>query len=125
MLRVVVKRSKWNGNQIDEVPSSSKLLNDSGMMCCLGFACIAAGLRPFDIRGLAYVHEIDAIPEDLGSLVEAGRDHLMQSAISNLLTTANDNAPFEKVPRFASMSEKEAYIIEKGREAGLDFVFED
>ena len=63
MLQVTVKRSLWNGNQIDEKVSHSTLLNaNTDKMCCIGFACLAASLTPADIAGLCYVHNIERVP---------------------------------------------------------------
>lgn len=56
-MRVEIDRSKWvcggglrkGGHGL----GSTVLLNSGGFMCCLGFRCLAAGLRPEDILGVA------------------------------------------------------------------------
>lgn len=49
MLKVTIDRSRWLRG---EGPARSFLLREEdGKMCCLGFACIAAGCAPEELAG--------------------------------------------------------------------------
>jgi hypothetical protein len=45
MRQLVIDRSKWRtgGNILDTQFGVTQLLNDNGMMCCLGFYCLQIG----------------------------------------------------------------------------------
>jgi hypothetical protein len=130
MLQVTVKRSEWNGNTLERV-AGSVLLTVSGTRCCLGFACKAAGIPDSELYGRGYVHNlrdgIELIPASLLLLVEdrGSVDGLFQSDISQILTEVNDNYRRLSIPAFNTLAEKEAFLIEKGRLAGIEFTFVD
>lgn len=46
-MKLTIDRSKWANPGLDN--GSSMLLNSDGGMCCLGFACIAAGVPEEEI----------------------------------------------------------------------------
>jgi hypothetical protein len=125
LLKVIVDRSKWNGNTLKPVEESRLYDPNTNKMCCLGFACLAAGLNEGAISGSSYVHDIKpfmSIPAALLWLVEYPEDELLgESVISRILTEANDN---HKAP-FRTLTEKENYLIENGRKAGIEFEFVD
>ena len=131
MLQVTVVRKEWNGNTLDRV-YASVLLDDHGNRCCLGFAARSAGVPDFELRGMCYIHNIYyEIPSSLRLLIKADSiKGSCQSPVSQQLTQANDGvhdtdplAP--RVPIFTTLAEKEAFIIAKGREAGIEFTFID
>lgn len=47
-MKVVVDRSKWRygGDKHEDRDGLTLLLNRQGLMCCLGFGCLASGLEP-------------------------------------------------------------------------------
>jgi hypothetical protein len=49
---LTIDRSKWRrGGSMDyELRGPTRLLNEKGYMCCLGFDALACGLTPDDIR---------------------------------------------------------------------------
>jgi hypothetical protein len=125
MLQVEIKRGWWNGNTLEPISDSMLYSSDTKKMCCLGFACEAAGVPKKHITGVPYPYQLRIIPESLEKLVDRGKGFVEQSNISALLTNANDNSRYTLVPRFMTMAAKEAYLIEKGREAGIEFTFVD
>lgn len=58
MLKVTVVRRLWNGNTLARVLDSKLYVASSNLMCCLGFAGLAAGLSKQDMEGLGYVHQV-------------------------------------------------------------------
>jgi hypothetical protein len=135
LLQVTVVRSKWNGNTLAPVEGSKLLTQRSEpKMCCLGFACKAAGVPDEQFAGLGYVHELGKhVPVVLMPLVDVDDKpddprSWGQSEISRLLTHANDNDYYQRQqspPVFETMAQKEAYLIEQGRLAGIEFSFVD
>ena len=111
LLKVTVKRSKWlRGDE-----NTSMLLDRAGKMCCLGFACITAGLKKKDIVGIGTPSEIGygRLPKSLAKLTTKEFD----SKICSNLMSANDREYFEDV--------READIKKLGKKAGLAFTFVD
>jgi hypothetical protein len=134
LLKVTVVRSKWNGNTLNTVDGSKLLYERTAKMCCLGFACKAAGVPDEQFAGLGYVHELGKqVPVVLMPLVDMddkpdNPTSWGQTDISRLLTHVNDNAYHmhkQPSPIFATMAEKEAFLIEQGRLAGIEFTFVD
>jgi hypothetical protein len=124
-LKVVVKRSEWNGKVVDKWVERSKLLDIHGQRCCLGFACKAAGVPDEKIFGKQAVHLLNEIPDSLKGLVEFVG---LGTKVAFRLMGVNDNSAessMQVLPKFDVLSEKEAYLIAEGRKAGLDFEFVD
>ena len=117
MLDVTVERSKWGRGSGSE---GSYLLHPiNGMMCCVGFACLAAGLSLEEITGtdtvtnLLTTGRVNGIPEPLRKLV-AGRTN---SNIATALYQTND--------AWSSEATREANLTTLGLEAGIKFTFVD
>lgn len=136
MLKVTVDRARWlNGDYSRATGANSKLLDKNGMMCCLGFACLAAGIAENKILGRFYPHSLirydgnreppfnnrDELPSTIRPLIGVGvMGSVGQSLVCKKLTHANDAiADYEGKPPKA----READIIEFGREAGIEFTF--
>lgn len=128
MLQVTVKRSQWNGNTLATVTNSC-LRSASGMMCCLGFACIAAGIPEESLINVSYVHELTRdidIPASLLHLLSSTAESWGQSEVSAHLTNLNDNSRWSALRIHpATMADKEAKLIELGRKANIEFTFID
>lgn len=58
MLKVVVKKSEWYCGMGSE---HSRLLRHDGCKCCIGFACLAAGLTEEQIRGYGGINGLAAV----------------------------------------------------------------
>lgn len=138
MLKVVVERSKWgSGDRLGK--NTSKLYNDeSGLLCCLGFACLAAGNTLEDIEDLAYPHDLiktgvakvqrpfPALIDESGECTcrDEGEDlehdvnceRVLESSLCRDLTETNDSTSL-------SAAEREATLINLGQKAGIEFVF--
>ena len=124
LLKVIVKRSEWNGNTLSMVACSSLYNSHTGKRCCLGFAANAAGLDDHLLNGYGYIHNIKGqIPVVLLPLID--EDNNRQSQISASLTAANDNLFGYLNKKFRTMAEKETYIIQHGIKAGIQFEFVD
>ena len=115
LTKVVVKRSKWlRGN-----PVRSVLLNESGRMCCLGFACLAAGVPKTAIEEVEMPAGIDReLPPSLDKLIREDYGRGYDTPISTQLAATNDS--FTLQPK-----EREAQIKALGVKAGIDFSFVD
>ncbi len=64
MIKLKIDRSKWARGGIK---GDAKLLNSQGNMCCLGFACLAAGVPEDDIKW-------QDVPGDLASEYKSDDD---------------------------------------------------
>lgn len=129
MLDVTVVRSKWgnaatNGSGLHA--HKSQLFNPaSGLMCCLGFACIAAGLtrkQISDVGGPATLIRNKSIqlPSELDKLINASlvSDAVENSTVCRSLMIANDSS--NMLPE-----ERESTIAALGKDAGINFTFVD
>ena len=111
MLKVIVRRAQWlRGND-----ATSMLYRPSDRrMCCLGFACKAAGLKTKEISGEAFPNNVMApLPKPLKRLVTSGGN---TSGICDELVAINDDNTI-------STKEREAKLKQVGKHAGLDFRF--
>ena len=110
MLKVIVDRKRWwRGGGPSRLRDSS-----SEMMCCVGFACLAAGMEEEKIVGKRVVHSKDFsdIPEELYGLVYDGK----VSPSATELYRVNDNRDYSKRLR-------ETLVKEIGQRVGLEFEF--
>ena len=113
MLKVIVDRKgRLRGKGPSELRSQY-----TGKMCCVGFACLAAGMSESDIAGKLTVipanFERVGIPEELEPLMtKAG----FSTPGAHNLYTINDYTEYED-------SNREALIKRLGTEVGLDFEF--
>lgn len=55
---LIIKRSKWLTPE-KSLGAGSYLLNEMGLMCCLGFAAIKLGLTEDEIVGYTYIASTD------------------------------------------------------------------
>ena len=123
-LRVEIKRSEWlrgGGNSV--------LLDGAGKKCCVGFACLTAGLTEDKIRHSVRVDDLAAINysgDDLPSIaglarpVQAGTSDwfYVEKGITNKLYEINDDISMVE-------SDREKVITNLGRLAGIEFSFTD
>ena len=118
MLDVIVDRTKWyRGQGYDE----SKLLRSEGQMCCVGFACLAAGLTPSQIENWATVqvaHTIKAprLAKMVCLLVPSGKPSDVATGDAAQLYTTNDKPGIDNATR-------ERDIRDYGLKVGLAFSF--
>jgi hypothetical protein len=128
MLQVTVKRSEWNGNTLREVGASYLINKETGQKCCLGFAGLAAGLDAELLKNKQTIHGLIyddvKIPKSLSGLC-ANTDSGSKPAFKMMAANDNNHPPALAIPDFATMAEKEAYIIAEGRKAGIEFTFVD
>lgn len=128
-LDVEVKRSKWSGDVKND--NASMLYNShSGRLCCLGFLCEVLKVPTELIKGRGYIHSFVGLPEVPTATFEILKKLFVdadwtQSELSKDLTQANDAALVLAQSRFKTQAEKEAYIIERGAKAGINFTFVD
>lgn len=81
MEQLIIDRSKWRfgGPDLDRMFGKTRLLNDEGYMCCLGFYCLQVGnMTSEDILGVP-------APGNIGSY--EGISKLVDSDNSNSLLT--------------------------------------
>lgn len=107
-MKVVVDRARWlRGEGGDD----SKLLRRmDGKMCCMGFACIAAGAEPEDIKGLTTVGQVDPFALDWSGANCRGMNGLDD------LYSLNDSYGL-------SDDDREQRIVAAGNRVGLQFEF--
>lgn len=117
---VIVKRSQWGRGQ----GSGYLCLASTGLQCCLGFVCRAAGLPENVITGKMDVHQVitqlpaPALLNQLVEPVEYGVAHsTMPTQLHNDMTSTNDREDYTD-------TEREAQLIRLGRQAGFELVFE-
>lgn len=120
LLKVVVDREKWIHGEGD---FDSYLLRErDGHLCCLGFACLAAGLTTDQIKDQ---HAPHSIPD----LVESKLPLLLQpttipefykktnSKVCNSMVNLNDKKDVKAAYR-------ERRLRELGRKVGIEFSFQ-
>ncbi len=123
MLKVVVDRKLW---QRGSMFGSTLLNSKTGLMCCVGFACLAAGLTKGQIKGhttIAWLVNntlgLD-LPESLRLflLKSKGRGACKDSSQALQIYQANDS---EDLP--ADDPEREETIHDIGLKLGVEFTF--
>lgn len=139
LLKVVVDRSLWFRGQGSD---DSLLLNrNTGQMCCLGFAALAAGLKEKDIEDRSAPSDIEIVaPKKFEGLVQPSRypdtQRYDNSDVCQTLMSTNDQqhtkfidteddgfvGPVEDQFIYKD-AEREAVIISVGKDAGFDFEF--
>lgn len=119
MLEVVIDRTKWLRG---EGGFRSSLLRESdSKMCCIGFACLAAGMSEEMIVERSTMASIrhhpalcDQIPDSLAGLFAP--DGPWENSTCEALYARNDEIDLAE-------AEREARIISGGAKAGLEFKF--
>jgi hypothetical protein len=146
MLNVIVERSKWYRGQGSDgsallIAYEMKGGQNVGRMCCLGFACLAAGLAVGDIAGkpcpsnvlkewrdFGNTHDLDEkLPAPLMNLVTIDDGFIGDSDLCQRMTETNDAPAGDTAGEdsIADDAEREERLIELGREAGINFTFVD
>lgn len=148
MLEVTVRRSEWlrgkdsvshDATETQPAYGGSFLYReDDGKKCCLGFACLAAGLSIQQIKGVPTPGSVarklqDKFPKELSGLVEYndGTRHLyslIDSGICTALMSDNDrmwHSAFGDADSEYTDAEREAYLTKMGLEVGIKFTFID
>ena len=107
MLEVTVDREKWyRGHGGYE----SRLLREDGLMCCMGFACLAAGVSLNDIRNVSSVERVN-----LNSAINL----TFRTENYTTLYYANDVRSYEG----QGEQERETRIKELGERVSIEFTF--
>lgn len=118
MLNVTIDRNLWLRGEGDR---GSCLLAPDGRMCCLGFACLAAGETKEAIHGLPDLETLagclDDISPALHLLVRDEPAALVNSELGIDLMKTNDDPSLSPAAR-------ESEIVRLGLEAGINFTFE-
>jgi hypothetical protein len=121
MLHVVVKESEW----LQGEGGAQSLLHRAadGKKCCLGFACLAAGVPLEKLTGVntpAQLSEnLGTLPAPLALLVErVGVDH--NSYTCERMMNVNDAGLYQRVADYATKKQR---ITELGATVGLQFEF--
>lgn len=120
-LKVVVDRAKWLHG---EGPSMSMLHRaHDGKMCCLGFACLAAGVTKEQMQTYT----------DPADLMRRFHDNLQPLPALEGLIRREKNVPYPNTTASILMEDndkegikdnlREKRIIEKGAKAGIAFEF--
>ena len=122
MLNVTVDRGSWLSGHLGR-DLESTLLDKQGNMCCLGFACIAAGISKNVLLKQATpaalcINTSTKMPETLSRLLQysAGLPLPSNSNITWELMDYNDHVDLDTDAR-------ENGIKVVGREAGIQFKF--
>jgi hypothetical protein len=75
---LTIDRSKWRrggGSEINHPDGPTRLLNERGKMCCLGFDALACGLPPEAIQDKGEPGEIDDALRNFPEYVKSARFH--------------------------------------------------
>ena len=123
MLPVTVTRSTWYRGKDAMM---SRLLRFDGQMCCLGFACLQAGILPAEMLNVSYPSAIQPssvpFPESLHGLVRTvgtgPEQHTHSSNICRAISEINDRVAIGTI-------EREFLLKRLGEEADIAFTFVD
>lgn len=85
---LTIDRSKWNRGK--KGPGACLMLNEVGMMCCLGFDALACGLTESQIMGVGTPSMIMDAPEEYISKRSTFKEVCMNSPVGDAIR-ANDN----------------------------------
>jgi hypothetical protein len=128
MLDVVVDRNQWyrgHGHYSSRLRINDATLqaemdlhtSDIGKMCCLGFACLAAGLNAKEIGNVGYPH---SLPRQVGIQLPASLERVAKLEDDEYgdqkIGSVNDNISFTD-------EEREKAIIVLGLKYGINFTF--
>lgn len=121
MLKVTVRESEWGYGDSD----TSALFNPTtGKMCCLGFACEAAGMlkHEFVSEGTPG-HLGKSLPPQLSALVDGNNNsdvclRLMSINDAWKMVTIDGNDIYVE-----NLDDRKAALIKHGLEAGIEFTF--
>jgi len=115
-LKVIVDRKRWLRGE--GATNSSLLRERDGKMCCLGFACLAAGHTEDEIRGRL-------IPSALAAPKVPGME-AVKGFYSYGITLSGGARPIESDRMGEAMSINDnAYFMESVRESKLIAIFDD
>ena len=94
---LTIKRSKWahaagSGSALGIGP----LLQADGSMCCLGFACLAAGIEPVDIAHVDYPGDLGVPIPLLSRCVEGA---VYNTRLAEAAVEINDNSDIDNATR--------------------------
>jgi hypothetical protein len=67
-MKVTIDLNRWHARALFTAETwdsdLSRLLNEKGTMCCLGFACLVHGAKPKNIQEKAYPEEVRNLVKD-------------------------------------------------------------
>lgn len=121
LLDVVVDREKWHRGKGGY--TSALYVPRTGKMCCLGFAALKLDLKIEDISDITTPSRLKCdIPTGFLPLVRAlevnyDGSEFEDSDICSQLTNVNDDE------QILNDSDREAKLIELGKQAGINFSF--
>ena len=124
MLKVIVDRTRWYrgkgsfGARLRISPG--QMGEDTGKMCCLGFACLKTGLTKEQIEGFTFPSDAIKeacmeVPKGLLGLINVDSNN-NTSLLASILANINDNTSLND-------NDRELELIKFGKEAGIKFTF--
>jgi len=118
MLKVIVDRLKWIRGE--GVKASFLLRPGDYKMCCMGFACEAAGISRENLLNKKVVTDVIDARCEISHPLHGFCSHLMVDAFDNtvagIIYMINDNEALTD-------SKRESRLIELGRMVDIDFEF--
>lgn len=120
-LTFTIDRSKWRCGgdkaKYSKGSGSTNLLNNDGYKCCLGFACLAAGLKEKDILGFGSPRcVLWKIPEAESKIIHLADNPFTDSTFSRGAMRINDDPGL-------NAQEREEQLIQLGRTMQIDISF--
>ena len=110
--KLIIDRSKWRTGTHGYGPT--KLLNDEGYMCCLGFACKVEGLENNQICGTARPDKVKSALECIPNLVDEDNGYVFNRWFVIEAINSNDSpnqGGGDNLAEFRSDVEKRIKII--------------
>jgi hypothetical protein len=117
-IKVVIDRSKWRtggkgSNSTGE--GNTRLLNQEGFMCCLGFCCQAAGVSVADLYDTVLPHFLqvdlrEALPGLKALIVRETGDSL--SSRASIINDYLDTTPDQKEQKLLELFKDSEFEIE-------------
>ena len=116
MLKVTVDRRTWYRGKTE----GSALLRPDGQKCCMGFACLAAGLSKIDISDVLTVDTIGRSYECQGAGLDfpTSLQPFLDSSLSTHVYQDNDDDEL-------SDDERESNLTKDGAQLGIAFTFKN
>jgi hypothetical protein len=119
MEKLIIDRSKWRTGG-DNIPNTgigkTRLLNEEGYMCCLGFACEQSGVPKDVLLNVAspsclseeseeFIHEYDEALLNSKLLSQEGKGFFINSDLSDDAMNINDSMSFTRDEREREIQE--------------------
>jgi hypothetical protein len=111
-IKVTIDRAKWRtgaGGAHESGIGETKLLNDSGFQCCLGF-CVRAAVPNANILGVNMPAGLGGSIPELSDLKRSGRNYSKNTVLAGRAAKINDD-------RFLRRAEREEKLLELFRDS--------